>query len=67
MPLHNLGTLVLGHVVFLVHVVYLHIAFSHASHTDLFYLYCITKLFARQADDIVDVIPPTWPPRALVW
>ena len=67
MPLYNLGSLVLNHIVFLTHLIYLNIAFSHANPSDLVPLYCALCLLARRADDIVDAAPPIWPPRAPMW
>ena len=51
MPLANLGSLVLHHVVFLTHVVYFHVAFSHAEPNIVLILYFACKLLARRAED----------------
>ncbi|RFN50864.1 malic acid transport protein [Fusarium flagelliforme] len=61
MPLANFGTLVLHHIVFVAHLVYFHIAFSHMEQSALVALYCVSKLLARRADDIGGP-PPEWPP-----
>ncbi|KAF4984669.1 hypothetical protein FZEAL_185 [Fusarium zealandicum] len=61
MPLANFGSLVLHHLVFVAHLAYFHIAFSHMEPSALVALYCVSKLLARRADDI-DGPPPEWPP-----
>jgi hypothetical protein len=66
MPLANFGTLVLHHLVFVAHLVYFHIAFSHMEPSALVVLYCVSKLLARRADDI-DGPPPEWPPPGIQW
>ncbi|KAF5658358.1 malic acid transport [Fusarium heterosporum] len=52
MPLANFGTLVLHHLVFVAHLVYFHVAFSHMEPSALVVLYCVSKLLARRADDL---------------
>ena len=62
MPLSNIGTLFLHHVVFLTHLVYINLAFTHAEPGLLLMLYLVSKLFARRPEDLD---PPTWPPIAI--
>ena len=66
MPLANFGTLVLHHLVFVAHLAYFHIAFSHMEPSALVALYCVSKLLARRPDDI-DSPPPEWPPPVIQW
>ncbi|KAJ6441931.1 c4-dicarboxylate transporter [Purpureocillium lavendulum] len=49
MPLANFGSLVLTHVVFLTHLVYINLAFSHAEPSLLVVLYFVSKLGSRAA------------------
>ncbi|KAM5360040.1 hypothetical protein ACJZ2D_014032 [Fusarium nematophilum] len=64
MPLANFGTLVLHHLIFVAHLAYFHIAFSHMDPSALVALYCVSKLLARRPDDI-DGPPPEWPPPVI--
>jgi hypothetical protein len=66
MPLANFGTLILHHLVFVAHLVYFHIAFTHMEPSALAVIYCVSKLLARRADDIGGP-PPEWPPPAIQW
>lgn len=61
MPLADLGTIVLHHAVFLIHLVYMSLAFSRAEPSWLPILYCASKLFARRPEDF-DVTK--WTPSA---
>ena len=61
MPLADVGTLILNHMVFLTHLVYINIALSHAEPGLLVVLYFISKLVARRPEDLD---PPSWPPSA---
>lgn len=65
MPLVNLGSLVLNHLVFVAHLAYFHIAFSHMDSSLLVGLYCISKVVARRPEDLDP--PPVWPPHAIKW
>lgn len=69
MPLHNLGSLVLHQVVFVIHLVYVQIAFANIDPSTLLPLYCVSRLFARRGDDFLDDDGPvpSWPPPTLVW
>ncbi|KFH41618.1 hypothetical protein ACRE_076780 [Hapsidospora chrysogenum ATCC 11550] len=67
MPLDDLGSLIINPVVFLTHLVYLQLTFTHVDASDLLPLYCAFCLLARRADDIVDDRSSLWPPRALGW
>lgn len=60
MPLADVGSLVLHHVVFLTHVVYINIAFSHVEPSLLVVLYYISKLVGRRPEDLDQ---PVWPPK----
>lgn len=62
MPLANIGSLVVSNIVFLVHLVYFHLAFTHADPALIVVLYLISKLVARRPDDLDP--PPQWPPSA---
>lgn len=64
MPLANVGSIVLHHIVFLTHLVYINLAFSHAEPGLLVALYVISKLLARRPEDLD---PPSWPPGAPQW
>lgn len=64
MPLSNVGSIVLHHVVFLTHLVYINLAFSHAEPSLLVALYFISKLLARRPEDLD---PASWPPSAPKW
>ncbi|PCD40081.1 hypothetical protein FGRA07_01352 [Fusarium graminearum] len=57
MPLANLGSLILHHIVFVAHLVYFHIAFTHMEPSVLVVIYCVSKLLARRADDIGAGLP----------
>lgn len=65
MPLHDIGTLILSHVVFLVHVVYIHLAFSHAQPTFIALLYVLIHVLGKRAEDFGE--EAVWPPRAPKW
>lgn len=65
MPLADVGSLVLNHVVFLTHLVYVCIFFTHAEPTFLIFLYVLLKLFAARPDDFDT--PPIWPPPIPKW
>jgi hypothetical protein len=67
MPLDDLGSLIINPVVFLTHLIYLQLAFTHVDASDLLPLYCAFCLLARRADEIVEHKPPSWPPPALAW
>lgn len=67
MPLADFGTLILNHLVFISHLVYFHIAFSHIEPSALVALYCMSRLFARRADEDVGGPPPEWPPPVIKW
>ncbi|GJN84906.1 hypothetical protein PLIIFM63780_008470 [Purpureocillium lilacinum] len=63
MPLANVGSLVLNHVVFLTHLVYINLAFSHAEPSLLVVLYFVSKLVARRPEDLdLDAAASSWPP-----
>ncbi|KAF4126417.1 Pfam:C4dic mal tran, partial [Geosmithia morbida] len=51
MPLHNLGSLILHQFVFVIHLVYVNIAFAHIDPSTLVPLYCVSRLFARRGED----------------
>lgn len=62
MPLHDLGTVVINHVVFLTHLIYFHLAFAHAEPSLLVVLYLFSKVLGRRAEDS-DWDASAWPPR----
>ncbi|KAH6891154.1 voltage-dependent anion channel-domain-containing protein [Thelonectria olida] len=64
MPLSNFGSLFLHHIVFLTHLIYFHIAFSHMEEAAIVVLYFVYKLLARRPDDL-DSPPPEWPPPVI--
>ena len=64
MPLANIGSIVLHHIVFLTHLVYMNLAFSHAEPSLIVALYVVSKLLARRPEELE---PPTWPPPAHKW
>ena len=64
MPLSNVGSLVLHHVFFLTHLVYINLAFSHAEPSLLVVLYFASKLLARRPEGLD---PASWPPTAPKW
>jgi hypothetical protein len=66
MPLSNFGSLFLHHIVFLTHLIYFHIAFSHMEEAAIVVLYFVYKLLARRPDDL-DSPPPEWPPPVIEW
>jgi hypothetical protein len=66
MPLADVGSLILNHVVFLTHLVYVCIFFTQAEPAFLLPLYVLLKLFAARPDDI-DSPPPAWPPPIPKW
>ncbi|KAF4512302.1 hypothetical protein G6O67_001461 [Ophiocordyceps sinensis] len=61
MPLSDVGSIVLHHIVFLTHLVYITLAFSHAEPSLVVVLYFISKLVARRPEDID---PASWHPNA---
>ena len=65
MPLADLGSLVLHHMVFITHLVYFHIGFSHMEPGLLVVLYCVSKVLARRPEDLDP--PPVWPPHTISW
>ncbi|KAM4059888.1 hypothetical protein HRG_014159 [Hirsutella rhossiliensis] len=64
MPLSDVGSIVLHHIVFLTHLVYITLAFSHAEPSLVVVLYFISKLVARRPEDID---PASWHPNAAKW
>lgn len=66
MPLYDLGSLVLNHVVFLTHLVYICLFFTHAEPNLLMPLYVVLKLFASRPEDL-DNPRPVWPPPVPKW
>jgi hypothetical protein len=52
MPLADVGTLFFSHIVFLTHLVYFHLAFSHVDQDILMLLYLLSKLVARRPEDL---------------
>jgi hypothetical protein len=68
MPINDIGSLVLNHIVFLIHVVYINMAFTIAVPELVVAILFVSKVLARRADD-VDVLTDTnaWPPRAPSW
>ena len=61
MPHANIGTLVLDHALFLIHLCYFNLALSHADQSLLTILYLVTKVFASRGQDYKEPLP-TWPP-----
>ncbi|OHE99211.1 hypothetical protein CORC01_05492 [Colletotrichum orchidophilum] len=61
MPLFDLGSLFLDHVVFITNLVYMNIALSNAEPGLLFPLYVVSKLLARGPEDW-DSPTAKWPP-----
>jgi hypothetical protein len=68
MPINDIGSLVLNHIVFLTHIVYINMAFTLAVPELVVAILCVTRVLARRADD-VDILtdPNAWPPRAPGW
>lgn len=64
MPLADIGTLVLGILVFVIHLLHFNLAFSYVDPSLLIFLYCITKTLARRPEDVFDP-PPIWPPEMI--
>ena len=64
MPMSDIGSLLLHHVVFLTHLVYINLAFSHAEPNLLVLLYLLCKVFARRPEDL-DLDPSSWPPSTI--
>lgn len=65
MPLANIGSLVLDSVVFLLHLVYVQIALSHAEPSQIFLIHLLSSLGNRRADS-ESLESPQWPPRSVV-
>lgn len=63
MPLANIGSLVLDSVVFLLHLVYVQIALSHAEPSQIFLIHLLSSLGNRRADSLESA---QWPPRSVV-
>lgn len=59
MPLANVGSIVLHQIVFITHLVYISLAFTHAEPSLLVLLYFLSKLLARRPEDLD---PAIWPP-----
>jgi len=59
MPLANVGSLFLHHVIFIAHLVYVNLFFAQADPSFLVVLYFMSKLLARRPEDLD---PPIWPP-----
>ncbi|KAK2780348.1 hypothetical protein CKAH01_00292 [Colletotrichum kahawae] len=66
MPLFDLGSLFLDHVVFITNLVYINIALTNAEPSILFPLYVVSKLLARGPDDW-DSPTAKWPPPVPTW
>lgn len=64
MPVSDVGSIVLHHIVFLTHLVYITLAFSHAEPSLLVGLYFISKLVARRPEDLD---PASWYPSVPKW
>ncbi|RCI17105.1 hypothetical protein L249_2347 [Ophiocordyceps polyrhachis-furcata BCC 54312] len=64
MPVSDVGSIVLHHVVFLTHLVYITLAFSHAEPSLLVGFYFISKLVARRPEDLD---PVSWYPSSPKW
>jgi hypothetical protein len=63
MPLANLGSLFLDNVVFLIHLLYVHIALTHAEPNQIFMLHLLSSLGNRRPDNLET---PPWPPLSVV-
>lgn len=64
MPLADLGSLVVNHVVFLTHLVYINLAFSHADPGLIIVLYIASRLLCRHPEDLSDP-KSSWAPNGL--
>ncbi|PHH59396.1 hypothetical protein CDD81_3227 [Ophiocordyceps australis] len=67
MPLADFGSLVLNHALFLIHLVYISLAFAHAESGLLVVLYLVSKLLARRPEDLDPALWQSWPPAAPKW
>lgn len=63
MPLANLGSLFLDNVVFLIHLIYVHLALAQAEPSQILMIHLLSSLGNRHHDNLE---PPPWPPLSVV-
>lgn len=66
MPLHDLGSVFINHVVFLTHLIYFNLAFAQADPSLLVVLYLVSKVLGRRAEE-TEWDASVWPPRMPKW
>lgn len=63
MPLANLGSLLLDNAVFLIHLIYVHIALTDAGPSQILLLHLLSSLGNRRPDSLESA---PWPPLTVM-
>ncbi|PNH56758.1 hypothetical protein VD0002_g473 [Verticillium dahliae] len=66
MPLANVGSLVLWHVIFLTHLVHISLFFRYTEPEFLIPLYIVVKVLGYRPDNL-DAPAQAWPPHVPKW